>query len=359
MKKLDWYILRKFLGTFVYSISLLLIIVIVFDISEKIEDFIQHKPPFKAILFDYYLNFIPYFANLFSHLFTFIAVIFFTSRMAARTEIVAILSSGVSFWRLLRPYMIGASIIAAGSLYLNNFVIPHANQGRLDFEEKYVRGTYYNNARNIHRQLEPGTFAYFDGFSAHERTGFKFRLEKFKNHELYYQMKADHAIWDSIHYVWKIFDYSIRKFQGLREPMRYGYELDTSITALNVKDFTQRSIFIEAMNGEELNNYIQEQKMKGAENVEEMEIAKHSRIAFPFATFILTLIGVSLASRKVRGGIGMHIGLGLAISFSYIIFMQVSSVFAQKGVTPAYIAVWIPNIVYSFLAIYLIRKAPK
>ncbi|HXC06721.1 MAG TPA: LptF/LptG family permease, partial [Bacteroidia bacterium] len=350
MKKLDWYILKKFLGTFVYAISLLLVVVIVFDFSEKIEDFIQHKPPFKEIVLDYYLNFIPYFANLFSHLFTFIAVIFFTSRMAARSEIVAILSSGVSFWRLLRPYMIGATIIAAGSLYLNNFVIPQANRGRLDFEEKYVRGTYYNNARNIHLQIQPGTFAYVNGFDVPRKTGFSFRWEKFNGNDLLYQLKADHIIWDSIKGVWHIFDYKIREFKGLHEPMRSGYQLDTVIQGLNVKDFTLRSIYIEAMTGEELVNYIKEQKMKGAENVEEMEIAKHSRIAFPFATFILTLIGVSLASRKVRGGIGMHIGLGLAISFSYIVFMQISSVFAQKGVTPAYIAVWIPNVVYALLA---------
>ncbi|MFI5151540.1 MAG: LptF/LptG family permease [Bacteroidia bacterium] len=359
MKKLDWYILKKFLGTFVYSISLLLIVVIVFDISEKIEDFIQHKPPFKAIIVDYYFNFIPYFANLFSHLFTFIAVIFFTSRMAARTEIVAILSSGISFWRLLRPYMIGATLISAGSLYLNNFVIPQANKGRLDFEEKYVRGTYFNNARNIHLQIQPGIFAYVNGFDVPHKTGYSFRLEEFKGNDLLYQLKADHIIWDSIKGVWQIFDYKLHRFEGLREPMRSGHELDTVIPALNVKDFTTRSIFIEAMTGEELVNYIKEQKMKGAENVEEMEIAKHSRIAFPFATFILTLIGVSLASRKVRGGIGIHLFIGITISFTYIVFMQISSVFAQKGITPAYVAVWIPNFVYAILAAYLLRKAPK
>jgi lipopolysaccharide export system permease protein len=358
MKKLDWYILRKFLGTFVYAITILLVIVIVFDISEKIEDFIRTKPSFREIAFDYYLNFIPYFVNLFSYLFTFIAVVFFTSRLAARTEIVAMLSSGISFYRLLRPYMIGAAIIAGCSLFLNNFVIPHANQRRLDFEEKFIRNTFAYNARNIHRLIEPGTFVSMEGFNAKGRTGYRFTMDKFKDNELYYHMNADNIVWDSIRRLWKINAYNIRKVKGLKESMRFGGELDTVIP-LDVKDFTLRPNNIETMNYSELNNYIREQRLQGAENLEDMEIEKQSRLAFPFATFILTLIGVSLASRKVRGGIGMHIGLGLLISFSYILFMKITSVFAQKDITPAYVAVWIPNVLYAILAVYLLRKAPK
>jgi lipopolysaccharide export system permease protein len=358
MKKLDWYILRKFLGTFVYAITILLVIVIVFDISEKIEDFIRTKPTFKEIALDYYLNFIPYFVNLFCYLFTFIAVVFFTSRLAARTEIVAMLSSGISFNRLLRPYMIGAAIIAGGSLFLNNFVIPHANQRRLDFEEKFIRNTFAYNARNIHRIIEPGTFVSMEGFNAKGRTGYRFTMDKFKDNALYYHMNADNIVWDSIRRLWKINAYNIRKVDGMQESMRFGEELDTLIP-LDVKDFTLRPNNIETMNFSELNAYIREQRLQGAENIEDMEIEKQSRLAFPFATFILTLIGVSLASRKVRGGIGMHIGLGLLISFSYILFMKITSVFAQKDITPAYVAVWIPNILYAVLAVYLLRKAPK
>jgi lipopolysaccharide export system permease protein len=358
MKKLDWYILRQFLGTFVYSISILLVIVIVFDVSEKIEDFLRTRPSFHEIMVDYYLNFIPYFANLFSHLFTFIAVIFFTSRLAARTEVVAMLSSGMSFYRFLRPYMIGATVIACGSLFLNNFVIPHANQGRLDFENKYIRNAYNFQGRNIHRQIAPGTYVCMESFSSKERTGYKFTLEKFRRNELYYRLNAEHITWDTVSQIWKIKNYHVRVLKDMRETMRSGIELDTVIP-LNVKDFTERPNNIETMNFGELNAYIADQKMKGADQVEDMEIEKHSRIAFPFATIILTLIGVSLASRKVRGGIGMHIGLGLLISFSYILFMQITSVFAQKGITPAYVAVWIPNVIYAFLAVYLLRKAPK
>lgn len=358
MKKLDWYILRKFLGTFVYSISILVVIIIIFDVSEKIEDFFRTKPSLKEIAFDYYLNFVPFFVNSFSYLFTFIAVIFFTSRLASRTEIVAILSSGVSFKRLLRPYMIGAAVIATGSLFLNNFVIPHANQRRLDFEEKYIRIAYSYNTRNIHRQIEPGTFAYIAGFDSKGKTGWKFSLEKYKGNEMYYRMNGDHIIWDSIRHVWKIMNYNVRIFKDLKESLRSGTELDTVIP-LDVKEFTQRPNNIETMNFTELNDYIEAQKMKGADNLELMEIEKQSRIAFPFATFILTLIGVSLASRKVRGGIGMHILFGIVISFSYILFMRFTSVFAEKGGTPAYVAVWIPNILYAGLALYLLKKAPK
>jgi lipopolysaccharide export system permease protein len=358
MKKLDWYILRKFLGTFVYSISILLVIVIVFDISEKLEDLLRTKPSFRDIVVDYYFNFIPFFANLFSHLFTFIAVIFFTSRLAARTEIVAMLSSGISFSRLLRPYMLGALVIAICSLFLKNFVIPHANQRRLDFEEKYIRNAYAYNDRNIHRQIEPGTFAYMEGFNTKQRTGYRFSMEKFKNNRMYYRMNADHITWDTIKSQWRISNYNVRVFKDMKETLRTGIELDT-VLKLNVNDFAKRPTEAFTMNFTELNAFIKAQKLKGADNLEDLEIEKHSRIAFPFATFILTLIGFSLACRKVRGGIGMHIGIGLLISFSYILFMQITSVFAQKGVTPAYVAVWIPNIVYSILALYLVKRAPK
>lgn len=356
MKKLDWYILRQFLGTFVYSISIILVIVIVFDVSEKIEDFLRTKPTFHEIVFDYYLNFVPYFANLFSYLFTFIAVIFFTSRLAARTEIVAMLSSGMSFYRLLRPYIIGAAILASGSLFLNNFVIPKANEGRINFENKFIHYAYNFQGRNIHRQIAPGTYICIETFQ--QKTGFKFTLDKFRNNQLYYKMNADQIIWDSIRHFWKIRNYRIREIGDLKESLRSGIELDTVIP-LNIKEFVERPNNIETMNYTELNAYIKDQKMKGADNVADIEIEKHSRIAFPFATFILTIIGVSLASRKVRGGIGVHIGLGLLISFSYILLMKITSVFAEKASTPAYIAVWIPNIIYAILALYLLKKAPK
>lgn len=358
MKKIDLYILRKFLGTFFFSISLIIIIVIVFDISEKIEDFINKKAPLEAIIFDYYLNFIPYFVNLFSPLFTFIAVIFFTSRMASRTEVVAILSSGVSFYRMLYPYFIASVVITIMSLYLNNFVIPHANRKRIEFEERYVRNPYRNSDRHIHRQIGSGTFIYMERFDNSENIGHQFSLEKIHDGRLYYKLMADFIEWDTLKNQWTINNYFIRYIGDMQETVRTGTKIDTTFN-FTPKDFGRKLVNMEMMNYRELNQYIRDEKMKGSDNIEAYEIEKHSRIAFPFVTFILTLIGVALASRKVRGGIGLHIGLGLLISFSLILFMRVSTVFAQSGLLPAYIAVWIPHVIFGILAIYLVKQAPK
>lgn len=359
IRLLDWYIIRKFIGTFFYSIALILIVVIVFDISEKTQDFIDRDPPLKAIVFDYYLNFVPYFANLFSPLFVFIAVIFFTSRMAYRTEIVAILSSGISFNRLLFPYMIGATIIATLSLFLNLFIIPHANRDRLEFEEIYIRNKVQFKETNIHRQISPGVFYYMQGFSTYNNIGFKFSLEKFSNNQLVYKLNSEFIQWDSLKNKWTIHNYYIRELgNGVQEKIRKGDKLDTTLN-IDRKEFYRRTNSKEMMTAKELDEFISSEKMKGAGNVEEYELEKYQRISFPFATYILTLIGVALASRKVRGGIGLHIGVGLLISFGFILFMQFSSVFAKSGIVSPLIAAWIPNAIFIIIAILLLRLAPK
>jgi len=358
MKKLDIYIVRKFLGTFFLSIILILMIVVVFDISERMEDFIAKKPPFKEIVFDYYLNFIPFFANLFSPLFTFIAVIYFTSRMAYRSEIIAILSSGVSFRRLLFPYMLSATVLAGLSLYLNHFVIPQANKKRLAFEELYLRDKYYNNDKNIHRQIEPGTFIYFNSYNSIMNTGYQFSLEKIHNGIRSYYLKSDFIKWDSTKNKWSIENYFVRKIEGMTEVMTSGAKLDT-VFNFQPAEFGKRENRTEAMQTPELSRYIADEKERGSYLIPFFEVEKYRRTAFPFATFVLTLIGASVASRKVRGGIGWHIGLGLLISFSYILFMQVSTTFATYGSLPASIAVWIPNVIFSVLALFMLRTAPK
>jgi lipopolysaccharide export system permease protein len=358
LKKIDKYILLKFLGTFFLSISLIIVIVIVFDISEKIESFVGKKAPLHAIVFDYYLNFIPYFVNLFSPLFTFIAVIFFTSRMAARSEIVAILSSGLSFWRMLFPYFLASFLIASCSLLLNSYIIPHANKKRQNFEDQYVNGKYHHDKWNIHLQIEPGTFIYIEHYDNDQNFAPKFSMEKIKNNRLYYKLMSDGIKWDSIRGNWQIQNYVIRKISGDKEVLSYGKSLDTTI-AMKPLDFGRQASSIETMTTPRLNKYIREEKEKGTPNIELFEIEKYKRVAMPFATFILTLIGVSLSSRKVRGGIGIHIGFGLVISFSYILFMQVSATFATNGQLSPFIAVWIPNILYSFLAVSLVKNAPK
>lgn len=359
LKLIDKYIIRKFLGTFFFSLALIIMIVIVFDISEKLEDFIDKKAPLNAIIFEYYFNFIPYVINRFSPLFTFIAVIFFTSQMASRTEIVAILSSGVSYRRLLYPYILSATVITILSLILNLFIIPSANKKQIAFEDKYIRNQFYNNDKNIHKQLSPGNFIYMERFNTGEQTGYKFSIEKFSSGNLYYKLNAESIHWDSTTSRWSINNYYIRYISGMEEFIKKGDRIDTAFS-FTPAEFGRKDNTIETMNYYELNKYIVSERLKGSDNIELYEIEKYKRFAFPFATFILTLIGVSLASRKIRGGIGMHIGLGIFISFTFIMFMQVSTTFAASGrsISPL-VAVWIPNFLFSFLAWYLLSKAQK
>ena len=333
-------------------------IVVVFDISEKIDDFIAKEAPLKAIIFDYYFNFIPFFLNLFSPLFTFIAVIFFTSQMATRTEIVAILSSGVSYTRLLFPYMLAATVIATLSLYLNNFVIPHATKKQIEFEDTYIRNEFYNNDRNIHKQIAPGNYIYLERYNVKENTGYKFSIEKFNKGKLYYKLMAENIKWDSVNSDWTINNYYIRYINGMDEFIKRGDKIDTTF-AFTPEEFGRKDNTVGTMDYYELNDYIASERFKGSDNIASYEIEKYRRSAFPFATFVLTLIGVSIASRKVRGGIGMHIGLGIAISFTFIMFMQVSTTFAASGLVSPLTAVWIPNVLFGFLSWYLLKKAQK
>ena len=359
-KIIDRYIIRKFLGTYVYAIILIILIAIIFDFSEKIDDFIEKNAPVKAIIFDYYLNFIPYFALLYSHLFTFIAVIFFTSKMAYRTEIIAILSSGVSYKRLLWPYFISASIIAIFAYVLTNFVVPNVNKVRLEFEDNYIHNqpVSYNN-RNIHKQIKPGTFIYMESYSNISNTGYKFSIEKYdNNNDLVSKLLGEYILWDSIKHKWNIRDYYIRNIDGMKESIKEGRSVDTSLN-IYPADFRRRTNIVESMDLFELNKFIKVQKSQGAENIETYLIEKYKRVSVPFSTFILTLIGVCISSKKARGGIGIHIGIGLGFCFSYIIFMQFSSQFAISGSLNPLLAVWLPNIIFAIIAYYLYKLAPK
>jgi lipopolysaccharide export system permease protein len=360
MKILDKYIIIKFLGTFFYAIALIISIAIVFDISEKVDDFIQRDAPLKAIVFEFYFNFIPYFINLFSPLFTFIAVVFFTSKLAYNTEIVAILASGVSFSRFMRPFLIAASVLAILSFLLNNFIIPPANKTRLEFEEKYIRNPFFNREYNIHRQIGPGQFVYFESYNNQRNIGYKFSVEQFDkaSGEMKSKLMADLISWDSISNKWIIENYFIRHIDGLYEEVVYGDKIDT-IFNFSPIEFGRRINNIETMNFFELNKFIEEEKFKGSENVVYYELEKYQRLSLPFATFILTIIGVSIASRKARGGIGLHIGIGLLIAFTYILFMQISTTFATNAGLSPIIAVWIPNTIYLVLGLFLLKRAPK
>ncbi len=360
MKIIDVYIIKKFLGTFFYAISLLIIIVIIFDISENIDSFIKNQAPFKAIVFDYYLNFIPYFINLFIYLFTFISVIFFTSKMASDTEIIAILSSGVSFWRFLKPYLMASVFLAVLSFYLGNFLIPRTNHARRIFKNTYMEKLTKDNDRNLHVQIEPGVFVYVESFDSKNKTGRKFTLEKFEGQELVYKLVGDKLEWDEKTGKWKIKSWFERKLDSIGDNLVFakGKEMDT-VLSLKPTDLYMIKEDFEEMNFWELNDYIAREKEKGSIAYKKYEIEKYKRIAGPAAIIILTFIGVALSSRKVRGGIGMHLGLGIALTFSYILLMQLSTVFSTMGNLFPSIGAWIPNIIYAGIGIYLLIKAPK
>ncbi|MBL4668195.1 MAG: LptF/LptG family permease [Flavobacteriales bacterium] len=359
LKKLDIYIIKKFLTTFFFTIILIICVIIVFDLSEKLEDFIKNEAPLKAIVFDYYLNLVPYFANMLSPLFVFISVIFFTSKMASNSEIVAILAGGIKFSRLLRPFLICAFFLAGLSYYLNNFLIPNANKNRLAFEEVYYRNKLRNYAQDIHMKINDNTYIYMTNFVIDMNMGNNFSIERFnEDGELEYKLLSDNVKWDTTINKWSITNYVERHIDGLNETIKRGVRKDT-ILDLKVGEFKRRVNYVTTMDYFELNDFIKEQKFKGSQQVVLYELEKYQRGAYPFATFILTLIAVAISSRKVRGGIGLHIGLGLLISFSYILFMKVSSTFAISAGLPAIIAIWIPNFLYSILAVILLKKAPK
>lgn len=323
------------------------------------DDFLDKGAPLSSILFDYYLNFIPYFANLFSSLFVFISVIFFTSRMAAKSEFIAMFSSGISMRRLLLPYFIGALIITAFSFILGNYVIPDANKRRLEFQTMYlknVEGKY--GEYNIHRQIHPGVYFYVESYNRARNLGLKMTLEKFDGMELKSKLTAEMMIWDSINQKWILQNYYIRNFEDGNEELISGLRLDTAFR-IKPQDFTTKTDVVEALNRTELKELIAEQRLSGTSAVVTSQIERHSRVATPFATFILTMIGFALSVRKVRGGLGINVGIGILLSFSYILFMRFATVFAISGVFSPMFSVWIPNILYAIIAAGIYFTAPK
>ena len=359
IRRIDWYIIKKFLGTYFFSIALIISIAVVFDVNEWIDNFINNKAPVKAIIFDYYANFIPYFSNLFSPLFVFISVIFFTSKLAENSEIIAMMSTGLSFKRLLRPYMISAAIIAVMTYGMGAYVIPQGNVTRLNFEDKYKKKKKQEYVRNVQVEVDSGVIAYMERYENYNKTAYRFSLDKFVDKKLVSHLTARSATYDTttVH-KWTLKKYMIREMDGLKETITQGESLD-SIIPMEPQDFLIMKGQQETMTSSELSEYIARQKRRGFANIKEFEIEYHKRIAMSFASFILTIIGVSLSSRKVKGGMGLYLGVGLALSFSYILFQTVSATFAINGNASPLLAVWVPNIVYAFIAIYLYRKAPK
>ncbi len=361
IKKLDWYIIRKFIGTYFFAIALIISISIVFDVNENLAKFTQYHAPLRAIVVDYYMNFVPYVANLFSPLFVFIAVIFFTSRLAGNSEIISMLAAGVSFKRLMRPYMISAAFIAILSFYLGSYVIPKGTIVRQNFETMYKNKKKNTQAENVQLQVGKGVIASIQHYDNTVKRGYGFNLYKFENKKLVNHMTAREIQYDTISdskFHWKAFQWRIRDLRGMSENITSGAEVDTLIM-MEPTDLVFSKGQQETFTSPQLREYISKQIDRGSGNVVQYEVEYHKRIASSFASFILTTIGVSLSSRKRKGGMGLYLGIGLALSFAYIMLQTVSATFAINANTPPMLAAWVPNIIFAVIAWFCYRKAPN
>jgi len=360
-KRIDRYIIGKFIGTYIYSILLIISIAIVFDFNENLAKFTNYHAPWRAIVFDYYANFVPYFANLFSPLFVFIAVIFFTSKLAGNSEIIAMMACGMSFKRLLRPYLFSAALIAVFNFYLGAYVIPQGTVIRHNFESLYKNSKKNTSASNVQLQVGKGVIAYIAQYDDIHKTGYGFSLDKFENKKLVSHMTANTIQYDTIsdsRYHWKAINYKIRTLKGMREHITTGMQIDTTIM-MEPMDLVFSKGQQETFTSPELLRYISKQKDRGSSNVVQYQVEYHKRIATCFASFILTIIGVSLSARKRKGGMGLYLGIGLALSFAYILLQTISSTFAINANTPPMLAAWIPNLIYFFIAYFCYKKAPN
>lgn len=361
IKRMDWYIIKKFIGTYIFSILLIISIAIVFDFNENLSKFTQYHAPWRAIIFDYYANFIPYYSNLFSPLFVFIAVIFFTSKLAGNSEIISMLAAGMSFRRLMRPYMISCVMIALVTYYLGAYVIPHGTIIRQNFEALYRNSKKNTSAENVQMQVDKGVIAYIQHYDNNSKRGYGFGLYKFNNKKLVSHMTATEIQYDTISdskYHWIVRNWKIRELKGLTEKVTTGISKDTTIM-MEPTDLVYSKGQQETFTSPQLKEYISKQQARGSQNVVQYEVEYHKRIAMSFASFILTIIGASLSSRKRKGGMGLYLGIGLALSFGYIMLQTVSSTFAINADTPPMLAAWIPNIIFAVIAYFCYRQAPN
>lgn len=359
--RLDRYIIYKFISTYLFLIAIIIVIAVIFDFNENIDKLTQsHASALKIT--QYYANFVPYFANLFSPLFVFIAVIFFTSKLADKSEIIAMKSTGMSFKRLLRPYMVSAALIAASSFYLGSYVIPKSNVARVNFQNRYIKKkTDITSVDNVQMQVDTGVVAYITHFDNVSKSGYGFSLDKFVDKKLISHLTAQTIQYDTLsdhRFSWTIRSYEIRTLKGMREKMERGEKLDTTII-MEPKDFFYVRDQEQTLTLPELKEFIDRQKMRGVANISKFEVEYHKRFAMPFAAFILTLIGTCLSSQKRKGGMGVSLGVGLALSFTYILFQTISASFANNAGLDAWIAVWLPNVIFAFVALALYLRTPQ
>ena len=357
MKRLDWYIIKKFLGTFFFSIVLILSIAIVFDLTEKMDDFFENQVPLKEILLDYYLPFIPYYMNMFSSLFIFISVIFFTSKLAGNSEIIAMQAAGMSYHRLMLPYFLSAFVLFVLSVILGGWVIPKSSERMLHFTDQYLEHFTTENARNIQMEVEPGTILHIESFQRRAGIGYRCSIEKFEDKTLVMRITADRIYYDSLEY-WHLEKYTQRAFIGMREEMEQGERKDITLPII------PEELFItieqaEQMTTPELRHYMERQRQRGSGNVKAFEVEYHKRWASPLGAFIMTLLGVTMSSRKVRGGMGKNLGIGIVLTALYILFSTVSTTFSVNNVMSPFMAAWLPNFVFLAISIPLYIKASK
>ncbi len=358
--RLDRYILLKYLKTFLLALALIIVIVITFDVSEKLDKFISHNATFQQVVVDYYFNFIPEFVNMYSPLFIFIAVIFFTSKLAGNTEIIAILSSGISYKRILRPYFYGALLVAIAVFLLGNFVIPKSNRQLIEFEETYVKPTGANYYSNVHYQSEPGVQVYAENYDVKNRRAQRLRREVIApDGRLLQREGAEVAVYDTSSHKWRCSKYSMRTFDDRGNEKLEKSDIVTLDWGIEPNDLDILSQRIETMNTPTLIRHIQREKVRGTGTVKEALIELYQRLLNPLAILVMTFIGVAISSRKTRGGIGMHLAIGITLAFGFIVFMKVAIVFAISGNLSPFMAVLLPQLVFGIAAVFLIHKAPK
>lgn len=358
MKLLDKYILKKFLTTFFFTVLLCVLVICVIDFTEKNDDFIKHNVGFKSILFDYYFNLIPFYVNMLSPITVFIATVFVTAKLAAHTEIVAILSSGISFKRLLVPYIAGAALIGGVIFGLIGWVIPNANKTRVAFEIKYIKNPFNYDARNIHIKIGPDTYVYMENYNNTANVGYKFSIEKMQGTELKSKLTSNVISWNPEKKKWRIDDYMLRTFNGEKETLSYGKAVDTTLNLLP-KDFASTFRLAETFTIPELNRFIKEKQDRGADDTEIYLIEKYERFSYPFAIAVLTIIGVILSARKARGGVGFQIALGFALAFLFIIFVIMSRSLAQVGDLDPMLSAWVPIMVFAVIGALLYKTVPR
>ncbi|MBL7870769.1 MAG: LptF/LptG family permease [Cyclobacteriaceae bacterium] len=364
MTILDRYIIKKILSTFFYVVLILVAIITVIDLTEKIDKFAINHLGVRQVL-GYYADFIPWIAGLISPITVFIAVVYVTSRMAAHTEIIAILSSGVSFRRLLVPYFIASSIIAALSFFLNGWVIPKSNQERLIFEMQYFSKNNLYSRSNIHMQIEPNVYLFIQNFNTSSNTGYQFSLERFDENRLVDKLSAENIQWDTTKLKWTL-RYWKRKqvdsiFRVRQTPQKFGTngaELDTALS-ITPKDFETNERGYDGMTINELNEHIKKMRFRGSTGVEIYEVEKQIRFATPFTIFVLVFMGAIVSSRKSRGGTGFQIALGFFLSFIFILFFTMTRTYAETGSLAPIVAAWLPNGVFTVISLAMYKYVPR